>query len=113
MKSIEKLRLIAILCIAVMLMTVLAGCVTKRALVGQYEGTSGSFLKLNGDGTCLYSEYLIGAESGTWYIEDGMIYINANNLDFTLFGDVSDADEGILLQSESTRWSNEYFRRVK
>lgn len=108
-KSIIRLAALVLL---IAMLTVLAGCSGKNALAGEYTGTAGSYLKLSKDGTCVYSETdSTGAGTGIWYVEDGIIYIDVDNLDFVVYGDVSDFDGGILLESTAGRWNDEYFKK--
>ena len=86
----------------------LASC--NSHLAGGYTSTAGSYLELRSNGTCIYAEPdETGAGTGTWYIEDDIIYIDANNLEYTIYGNVEDADNGILLKSSSGNWIDEYF----
>lgn len=90
----------------------LTGCSSKNKFAGEYSGTAGSFLKLNDDGTCVYSEDdSTGTGTGTWYIEDDTIYISVSNLDSVIYADVSDFDGGLLLKSDY-HWNDEYFKKV-
>ena len=62
------IHIVAVLLLMAML-TVLIGCVGNHNLVGEYAGTSGSYLKLNQDGTCIYAEddgTGTGTGTGTW-----------------------------------------------
>lgn len=104
-------QLVAMLLIVAILGT-FAGCSDGDSLVGEYTGTSGSFLKLNKDGTCIYAEDdSTGTGTGTWYVEDDMLYIEVSNLDYVVYADVSEADEGILLESNAGSWNDEYFQK--
>ena len=105
------IHIVAVLLLMAML-TVLIGCVGNHNLVGEYAGTSGSYLKLNQDGTCIYAEDDgTGTGTGTWYVEDDVIYIDVDNLDYVIYGDVSDFDGGILLEARAGSWNDEYFRK--
>ncbi len=90
-----------------------SGCSPKNKFVGEYSGTSGSFLKLNDDGTCIYSEDdSTGTGTGTWYIEDDTIYISVSNIGYTIYTDISNFDGGLLIKSDSSSWNDEYFKKV-
>lgn len=94
------------------MMIVLTACSGGNSLVGEYTGTSGSYLKLNKDGTCIYAEDdSTGTGTGTWYVEDDVIYIDVDNLGYVVYGDVSDFDGGILLEANAGSWNDEYFRQ--
>lgn len=100
----------------VLLMSILfsfAGCSSNNSMVGEYNGTSGSYLKLNKDGTCIYAEDdSTGTGTGTWYVEDDVIYIDVSNLDYVVFGNVADFDGGILLEATAGSWNDEYFKKA-
>ena len=98
-------RFVAVLLICSLLLTI-AGCSGDISLVGEYTGTSGSYLKLN-----KAEDDSTGTGTGTWYVEDDVIYIDVDNLDYTVYGDVSDFDGGILLESNAGSWNDEYFKQ--
>ena len=92
----------------------MVACSKEGSLAGEYIGTAGSYLKLDKDGTCIYSEPdATGTGTGTWEVKDNTIYINVSNIRSTIYGNVEDADEGILLQCERSSWNDEYFKRSK
>lgn len=100
-----------VLLICTLLLTIV-GCSSNASLVGEYTGTSGSYLKLNKDGTCIYAEDdSTGTGTGTWYVEDDVIYIDVNNLSYVVYGNVSNFDGGILLEAHAGSWTDEYFRQ--
>lgn len=108
----RAMRKFTTILLALAIMSSFAGCSSGSLLVGEYEGTSGSFLKLNKDGTCIYAEDdSTGTGTGTWYVEDGKIYIKVSNLNYVIYGDISDVKEGILLESTAGSWSDEYFMK--
>ena len=104
-------RLVVVLLICALLITI-TGCAGETSLAGEYTGTSGSYLKLNKDGTCIYAEDdNTGTGTGTWYVKDGVIHIDVDNLGYVVYGDVSDFDGGILLEANAGSWTDEYFKQ--
>lgn len=90
----------------------LFGCGQKNSVVGEYNGTAGSFLKLNKDGTCIYSEDDgTGTGTGSWVIEDGRVMVDASNLSYTIYAEINPEDDGLLFQSDSGGWNDEYFTK--
>lgn len=109
MKKVQKITSVLLV---LLLLAVLVGCSIEDSLVGEYIGTAGSYLKLNDNGTCIYSEDdSTGTGTGIWYIEDDKIYIDVDNLGAVIYGDISDFDGGILLESDSYSWNDEYFKK--
>lgn len=108
-KSLNRMAIVLILAVVLLL----SSCFTESKLVGEYKGTAGSYLKLNQDGTCYYGEDDdTGAGQGTWYIEDGVLYIEVNNLNYVVYASIEDSDDGFLLKSKSSRWNAEYFSKI-
>lgn len=105
-----RLMLLALL---IAVAVVFAGCSVRSKLVGEYFGEQDSYLNLRKDGTCLYAEDdSTGIGTGTWYVANGVIYINVDNLDYTIYGDVSGFDEGMLLEADSGSWNEEHFEKI-
>lgn len=114
-KGIMQKTFFRLIVFALLLATAISftGCSGNNSLVGEYTTTSGScFLKLNKDGTCIYGEDdSTGTGTGTWYVEDDIIYIDVSNVGYMIYGDVSSFDGGILLEADSSKWIAEYFRQ--
>lgn len=94
----------------------LTGCAKdpKDALVGEYSGTSNSYLKLNADGTCIYSEPdSTGSGTGTWTLEDNILNVDVDNLKYTVHADISEDPDGFILTSDSGSWNDEYFKKAE
>ena len=99
--------------IAVTMLFSLTGCGSEDKLVGMYEGTAGSFLKLAKDGSCVYGEDDdTGAGKGTWYVEDDTLYVEVDIIDYELYASIDDED-GFLLEGDSSSWNDEYFSKVE
>lgn len=91
---------------------IVTGCSTTSGVVGEYHGTAGSYLKINKDGSCIYAEDdATGTGTGTWYVENDVIYIEVDNLDYVIFGDIDDDKEGILLEAKARSWNDEFFEK--
>lgn len=108
-------RCICVILLALMMgiSVLLTGCSVRSKLVGEYFGEQDSYLNLRKDGTCLYAEDdSTGIGTGTWYVADGVIYINVDNIGYTIYGDVSGFDEGMLLEADSGSWNEEYFEKI-
>lgn len=90
----------------------LAACSKNAGLVGEYNGTAGSYLKLDEDGTCIYA-YEENAGTGKWEVKDNVIYIRVSNIRLPLYGNLEEDQDGFLLQSELSSWNDEYFRKSK
>lgn len=89
----------------------LSGCKSKASeYVGEYNGTSGSYLKLHDDGTCIYAELdKTGTGSGTWSLENNIITVNVSNLDYPIYANTDFDDKGLYFQADSDSWNDEYF----
>ncbi|MGN1458366.1 MAG: leucine-rich repeat protein [Acutalibacteraceae bacterium] len=104
--------------IAVMLMAVMMcsffGCSNgSNSLVGFYLGEDGSNLRLKDDGTCIYWEDdSTGRGAGEWYVKDNTVYVNVDNLSYTIKADLSNQDNGLFFTSDSSRWNNERFSKL-
>ena len=86
----------------------------KDALVGEYSGTSNSYLKLNADGTCIYSEPdSTGSGTGTWTLEDNVLSVEVDNLRYKVYADISEDPDGFILKSDSGSWNDEYFKKAE
>ncbi len=106
-------KIIALMCVVITLF-LFSGCGTKSKVVGEYEGTAGSYLKLNKNGTCYYGEDDdTGAGQGTWYIEDKTLYIELDIFDYDVYASIEEMDDGFLLKADSSRWNDEYFSKIK
>ncbi|MBQ7354390.1 MAG: hypothetical protein IJW62_02600 [Clostridia bacterium] len=106
----KKSKKITSVLLILFLLAAFLGCSIESSLVGEYIGTSGSYLKLRENGSCVYSEDdSTGSGVGAWHVEDGVIYIDVNNLGYTIYGDVSNFDGGILMKSDGYSWNDEYF----
>lgn len=105
-------RMVAVVSLMVMLLS-LAACSITNSLVGEYNGTGGSYLKLNKDGTCIYAEIdATGTGTGTWRVEDDVIYIDVSNIPYVVYGNVADFDGDILLEATAGSWKDEYFQKA-
>lgn len=104
--------------LVVMLATImvfsLIGCSVEDSLVGEYIwGSDEAYLRLNADGTCIYSESdETGTGTGTWYVEDDMLYVDVSNLSYSVYADVSQFYGGFLLQANSGLWNDGYFHKI-
>ena len=109
-----KYKRIAVMLVAILIMvSTFCACTSERKFVGKYEGTAGSYLVLNKNGTCFYDEDdNTGAGKGTWYVEDEVLHLNIDILDHDLYASVEDMDDGFLLEADSLRWNDEYFSKV-
>lgn len=95
---------------------ILSGCGKKPedALVGEYQGTSDSYLKLDADGTCIYSESdSTGSGTGTWTLEENTLSVTVDNLSYTVYADISEDPDGFILRSDSGNWNDEYFKKAE
>lgn len=101
------------LLIGIGLMLALGGCGNPESkLLGEYSGTSDSYIKLMKDGECVYSESdYTGSAKGTWFVEDGVVYVYADNLGYTIYAEIDEDDDGLLFKSESYSWNDEYFTK--
>ena len=105
--------------IAIILMVVIAACliVFVRAekgdsIAGEYIGTSGSYLNLKKDGTCIYSENdSTGTGTGEWSYKDNRVEIKVSNIGYQLYANLEGDSDGFLLQGSSSSWNDEYFSK--
>lgn len=109
-----KFKNIAIVLVTILIMvSIFSACTSESKLVGEYEGTAGSYLKLNKNGTCYYGEDDdTGAGQGTWYVEDDVLYIDIEIFDYKVFASIEEIDGGFLLEADSSRWNDEYFSKI-
>lgn len=114
MRMTNKSAICALVAIAFVIITAviyISGCSKQASSVtGEYVGTSGKYLKISEDGTCIYSDD-DSSGSGTWILEDGVITIEVDNLKYSLYADVEEGAEGLLVQGTNTHWDNEFFKK--
>ena len=107
-----KTRIIIFTLVIVTILT-LSACTSKKSIVGEYEGTAGSYLYLNKNGTCFYGEDDdTGASRGTWYVEDDVLYLDIDMFDYDIYASVEDMGDGFLLEADVSRWNDEYFSKI-
>ncbi len=104
----------SVLCLllAITYLLALTGC--SKSYAGVYETTSsGCTLVINEDGTCMYSETdYTGSGTGVWWVEDDILYFETDNLGYTVYADLSDYPNGLLLLADSSYWHPEFFKKV-
>ena len=106
-------RIAVMLAVILIMVSTFCACTSERKLVGKYEGTAGSYLVLNKNGTCFYGEDGDkGTGKGTWYVEDEVLHLDIDTFDYDLYASVEDVDGGFLLEADSLRWNDEYFSKV-
>lgn len=104
------------LTVLLVLLMLLSGCSKNPAdvIVGEYQGTSNSYLKLNQDGTCIYSEPdKTGSGTGTWALENNILSVKVTNLNYVLYADITEDPDGFILESQSENWNDEYFKKTE
>ena len=108
-----KLKNIAIVLVTILIIvSIFSACTSESKLIGEYEGTAGSYLVLNKNGTCFYGEDDdTGAGGGTWYVEDDVLYLDIDILGYEVYASIEDMDGGFLLEADSSRWNDEYFSK--
>lgn len=107
-----KKSIVLIVTVMMILTGVLTGCGNKKYL-GEYMGTSGSYLKILDDGTCIYKDgNYADAGAGTWKIEEDEIIVYSDTLGYEIYADIGDKeDDGLMFESDSPFWNNEYFSK--
>lgn len=109
-----KCAMVAIsILLSVLLVSIFCGCGNNNKLAGEYYGTFGSYLKLNKDGSCVYAEDndSTGTGTGVWYVKDNVIYVETDNLRYTIFAEIRSVDDGLLFKANSDSWRDEYFSK--
>lgn len=113
MKKTTQYVIVALVAVVVLISIIAAISNSKFSLVGEYEGTAGSYLKLNKDGTCYYGENdSTGAGRGEWYVENDVLHLDISLFYYDVYADIEDMDGGFLLEAESSSWNAEYFCKI-
>lgn len=103
--------------IALVFIITLMGCgKSMKKYAGDYIGTSGAFLQLIDDGTCVYTDngmlsLGMGAGAGTWKIDEDEIIVHVDVLDCDIYADISDYEGGLMFVSDDFMWNDEYFEK--
>lgn len=110
----KRTILLAILA-AVLVIAALAFALTRpkpSTYAGNYLGSSGSYLSLAADGSCVYSEGdSTGTGTGTYAVEGNTLTVNASNLGYPIHADISNFTNTLLMVSDASSWNDEAFVR--
>lgn len=106
------LALVALFCC--LLLPGCGGNNIEKKLIGAYIADSDAFLRLSKEGVCYYGEDdETGTGQGTWYVEDGILYIYVDNLNYRVYASLDDFKDRLYLEADSGSWNAEYFTKIK